>query len=569
MSIDSKIKSSSEWDDLREILTGEERRTIEGILQRLDDDKIHASEISRILPEALRLSAKHGHRLNEVLIPIIELTLRESIKRQPNILVDALYSLIGPAARKAVYESMKGLMQAFNIAMESVFTIQGIKWRIEAISAGKSYAEVVLINSIVFQVEQVFLIHKETGLLLQHVRTSDAIVQNEDMVSSMLKALQDFAHDSFNLKDDEVLNNLDVGEMTVWVEQSPHAILAAVIRGNVPESFRETLSSVLELIHKDYYQDLSEFEGDVDVFVPVAGELEKCLQTQVKSPKKKTPVLSWLVFGFVSLILLSFSIWQINTSIKWSDYIDWVKNEPGLVLLEEDSGIFSDEITGLKDPLANSPVENLEQFGILSDRVNHRWQEFVSLEPDMMIKKAEILLEKPESVEFEYSSGTLIAKGIANSSWINNAKIKQRDIAGVDRMDFSNLKVTEDELLKQTIHDIEEIDILFEKNSTKFSSGEKANLAVLIDKINKLSDLSDKDHLEIEIWGHTDQSGDQRLNEKLSYKRAKAIKEYLSFASIKNIRFIAKGVGGTAPAGSEVTENDKEKNRRVNLKIKK
>jgi outer membrane protein OmpA-like peptidoglycan-associated protein len=569
MADEKNMNSSAEWQKLREILTGEERRAIEGILKRLDDDKIHASEISRILPEALRLSAKHGNRLNEVFIPIIENTLKESIKRQPNILVDALYSLIGPATRKAVYEAMKGLMQSFNTAMESVFTPQGIKWRIEAISTGKPYAEVVLINSIVFQVEQVFLIHRETGLLLQHVRKPDAIVQNEDMVSSMLKALQDFAHDSFNLKDEEVLNTFDVGEMTVWVEQSPYAILAAVIRGNVPESYRETIKSAIEHIHKDYYQDLNEFEGDVDVFVPVAGELERCLQTQVKSPKKKTPIYSWVALGASALLVIAVTVWQIIAWINWSNYIDWVEEEPGLVILEEESGFFTDEIKGLKDPLAVSPQEKLEDFGISQGRVDQSWQEFISLEPAMMRQKAESLLGKPDGVTFDFKSGTLFAAGMAKSAWTENAKKKANEIFGVSKYDFSELKITEAELLKKIIHRIENINILFEKNSTELAAGEEANMDKLLEELSDLLELTGKDEISVEIMGHTDSSGDLQLNNRLSYRRAKVVYEYLSENNIAGIEFIVSGVGTSSPVTDESTESERQQNRRVNLKVKK
>ena len=57
---DSQINEEPGWEELKEILTGEEQRQIADILERLDNDEIHASEISRVLPEALRLSAKYG-----------------------------------------------------------------------------------------------------------------------------------------------------------------------------------------------------------------------------------------------------------------------------------------------------------------------------------------------------------------------------------------------------------------------------------------------------------------------------------------------------------------------------
>ena len=62
---------------------------------------------------------------------------------------------------------------------------------------GKSFAEVVLLNTLVYRVEQVFLIHAQTGLLLQHVVADAVTAQDADMVSGMLTAIRDFARDSF------------------------------------------------------------------------------------------------------------------------------------------------------------------------------------------------------------------------------------------------------------------------------------------------------------------------------------------------------------------------------------
>ena len=61
---------------------------------------------------------------------------------------------------------------------------RSLKWRFEAWRTGRPFAEIVLLKTLVYRVDQVFLIHKETGLLLQHVvadevRAKDAAVQEK------------------------------------------------------------------------------------------------------------------------------------------------------------------------------------------------------------------------------------------------------------------------------------------------------------------------------------------------------------------------------------------------------
>lgn len=70
---------------------------------------------------------------------------------------------------------------------------------------------------------------------------------------------------------------------------------------------------------------------------------------------------------------------------------------------------------------------------------------------------------------------------------------------------------------------------------------------------------------KIEIGGHTDNIGDQRLNLALSENRAKVILNYLVSKGIDEERLIYKGYGGTKPVAPNDTEDNKKKNRRVEI----
>lgn len=64
---------------------------------------------------------------------------------------------------------------------------------------GASFAEVVLRHTLLYRVEQVFLVHRESGLLLHHLTAQSIAAQAPDMVAGMLTAIQDFARDSFQV----------------------------------------------------------------------------------------------------------------------------------------------------------------------------------------------------------------------------------------------------------------------------------------------------------------------------------------------------------------------------------
>ena len=70
---------------------------------------------------------------------------------------------------------------------------------------------------------------------------------------------------------------------------------------------------------------------------------------------------------------------------------------------------------------------------------------------------------------------------------------------------------------------------------------------------------------KIEIGGHTDNVGDQRLNLALSENRAKVILNYIVSKGIEEERLFHKGYGGLKPVAPNDSEDNKKKNRRVEI----
>ena len=87
-----------------------------------------------------------------------------SVRRNPRPLADALFPIIGPAIRKAVAATLQRHARVAQHARSST-ACRGARssWRLDARRTGKSFAEIVLLNTLVYRVEQVFLIHRPSG----------------------------------------------------------------------------------------------------------------------------------------------------------------------------------------------------------------------------------------------------------------------------------------------------------------------------------------------------------------------------------------------------------------------
>ena len=79
--------------------------------------------------------------------------------------------------------------------------------------------------------------------------------------------------------------------------------------------------------------------------------------------------------------------------------------------------------------------------------------------------------------------------------------------------------------------------------------------------------MRDFPSLEIAIEGHTDDAGDTNKNRKLSQWRANWVKQFLQERGIAEERVSAVGLGDADPIADNTTEQGREKNRRLVVRI--
>jgi outer membrane protein OmpA-like peptidoglycan-associated protein/Tol biopolymer transport system component len=103
--------------------------------------------------------------------------------------------------------------------------------------------------------------------------------------------------------------------------------------------------------------------------------------------------------------------------------------------------------------------------------------------------------------------------------------------------------------------------IFFDTNKFDIKEESKPELQKLIDFLNQ------NPKIHIEISGHTDNVGNDQLNQTLSENRAKQVYQYLIANGISQDRLSYKGYGKTQPITTNDTEEGRSKNRRTEFKI--
>lgn len=133
---------------------------------------------------------------------------------------------------------------------------------------------------------------------------------------------------------------------------------------------------------------------------------------------------------------------------------------------------------------------------------------------------------------------------------------QQASLNPIEKLDTIPTETTLENIISQ------ENKIYFEFNSTNI---DKPSL-ILLDKLANI--LHAYSNIKLKLIGHTDSSGPEEFNLKLSLQRANKVKEYLvKKYQIASERILTEGKGESQLAFPEDTPQNKAKNRRVEIKI--
>ncbi|GET42680.1 OmpA family protein [Microseira wollei] len=556
--------------ELRSLLLGFETSELDKLHKRLENPNISAEDVSQLLPEAIILRSLKDKQLSEAIVPTVETAIEVSVKRDLNVLADAIFPIIGPATRKAIATALEATIQSLNQVVEHSLSPQSFLWRIEALQTGKSFGEVVMLRTLLYRVEQVFLIHKQTGLLLQHIVAEGVVAMDADLVSAMLTAIQDFVRDSFNPATSNTLETLQYGDLTIWIEQGPYAILAGIIKGNAPKELRLTFQEAIEKIHLRQGNALRNFQGDTATFAAILPYVEACLQQRYKPKKYKVSPILWMLLGGILFGLGSWGFFEFREQRRWADYLEKLQAEPGIVITDAEKRHGKYFISGLRDPVAADPIKILQETEINPKTVVSRWEAYLSLAPETIAARAKKVLQPPKTVNLSVDeNGILYASGTAPRRWIVEARRLARTIPGVTKFEEKNLVETELKNFEESRKKIEEELIFLARGGQEIVTNQAQKIQNLVREMQKLADYAnvlDK-NVRIQIIGHTDKEGPEPANIRLSKARADKIKSILVAQGIAASQLSTAGLGTKNPLRKELSEKDKAVNRSVSFKV--
>ena len=544
---------------IRELVLGKDGQHLKQTL------KDNARElVGDVFSEALHDRERQDDSVNKVLLPLVEKSVEKSVAANRERFVGYLYPLIGSLVRKSVTAFITELLEKTNTLIENSLTIKGLTWRLRAWQSGVTFSQYAASQTFAFRVEQVFLIHRETGLLLHSVSLGLELEADADMVSSMLTAINDFVTDSFITNAGKTEQNLDVvrtDDFTLILKKGPKASVVAAITGNMPQSVANQLQQTLEDIHKLYDKELDNFDGDSIPFNNSEHQLRDCLMTVLKPDKtsKKSPWMAWIL---VLLVLIGcgfllFKRWQTHELIEHVSLID---KTPGILLTNIDPlGLEKIQLEVLRDPAAQSVKVWLEQQSIDSNRVILKERAYLSLDPMLIKHKAKQIIERYPDLTVEWVNN--LPKFSGQSTNLNKLLL-QGELAKLIGLNFQpnwlddlivegtqNRAANDPELIRAIldlhIAKIERISIAFEPGQSDLSEQALEKLFEIKQQFNNLIEVAQQQELSLGliIMGASDTVGSVSFNKTLSQKRADNVKLKLQELGVTPNRLNAIGLG--------------------------
>jgi len=412
----------------------------------LENVERRTSDVAEVLSPAIDTEFREsGARLVTSLQKPVSLGLKRAIRAEPRAYAEILYPVMAPSIRRAIAQALSSMMVTINRTIESATSVTGLRTRFQSFRTGIPYAELALRKSLLYRVEHVYLIDRETGMLIDEVAASDTHSLDSDAVGAMFSAIQSFVQDSFSQDSSARLTDLRVGDHNVWVAHGPSVMLACVILGDAPESLKTELYDTLDLIRTEYADSIAETDSDTRSFDGVPELMTPLLQLQLKEEAIAAAVKpSKTVFIIVGLLLISafFAYGWFDRSRKVSTVEHFLSKAPGVattsVYWENDKLI----VEGLKDPDARIPFGTLASYGLDENNLSFNMIPFRSLEVDMELQRFRDELILPRGVYLSSRNGRVFLYGEAPILWLSTNDSRIRQLSADRRLDISNLSAS-------------------------------------------------------------------------------------------------------------------------------
>jgi outer membrane protein OmpA-like peptidoglycan-associated protein len=219
---------------------------IDDIVARVGDNARLEQSVAAVLDGALRRAESENHAdISDAVAPFVVNTVRTEIRNSRDELVEALYPVTGRIVKAYVASAMKDLVDQINRRLE----MNPVMLRLRSLTTGRSVAELAIADSQRLTVDELYLIRRGTGELVERW-PADGSGNRDQVMSGVLTAINEFATEAFDA-DGNAMRHIDLGGDRVYLRESVAYLLAAKCSGSAPVAVEQLIDEAfLESVGK-------------------------------------------------------------------------------------------------------------------------------------------------------------------------------------------------------------------------------------------------------------------------------------------------------------------------------
>lgn len=552
-SLEGKITNTESWGSRPDLVVKIKEIFPEMMLRTINESKVAFTEtIAPIIDEVINAKTRQNrqsmgiaiapaipvgisHRITEApdefakaIAPEIAAAVKHQINLDREAMSDAIYPIIGSTILKYMAETM----QEINKKLEQAVSVEGITRKLKAKLLLMSEAELLMKETTPQTVKAVFLIQKESGLVISGVQQSEQEQLESDMVAGMLTAIRAFVNDciaqSGNIAE---IDAIEYGTSTIILEVAGSCYLAAVMQGEIRQWFKYKMRSILKNIVQEYGNEIKSFNGDqATVPVAVTSQIQKLIHPDVEvKSTNKPPLLLIVGLAALGLIGVPWGINQYRSGVEGKLEADIglaLQSAPELSVYRLTADV-RDQVVRLSGRVPNqklrSRAEKIAQQAVPTFGLDNQIIA-VEVPPDPVLAEADVkrtvaLLNKVESIDISarYVGGKVAVKGsVVRSTDAQKITEAFEKIPGVKSV--TNTVRVVIELPSKVM----EISIYFDAGAANLNPKE------VTQKLNKVKELMQENSANnFRVIGYSDFKSNPGENQKLALSRATNVKAAL------------------------------------------
>lgn len=569
------------------------QRRCDALQLRVGDDPALKGSVRGVIVEVLRESGVEEHdRLAAALAPLIVSSMRQEIRNSRDMMVDALYPITGQLVKAAVRNAFNELLETINTKLDEGFSVDRWRAKIQSRITGTSEAEILLRRNPPFDIEEIFVIHRPTGLLIERVSATEESDDDEggvdsELVSGLLTAIMDFTRDAFSDEKGGELRTLTFGESQLFLRTSANTILAAKTTGTPPPRFETALQRAFLSILERWTDFLASFDDGVkdDQKASFNDDMDERFRELLRARRKNFRGGAMRAYAVIAVVFLLIAAWP-----AWATYQYYraqaiednartvIESQAALqgypIDIRYDGDTEALVVSGLlpssaaKDNLVSGLADRLP--GVKSDlrlaTMNQVREEDIAnslgaiLNTELTKLKTSLRQAMVDLETQTQTSDAALAEQISKSVAGLDAKFDTFEKSVSQRIE-NRIATALIPSPAKVLTDWVQTNTLYLRDETQFRNPKWAKallreLAALI--------KSTPDDLRIRVVGYTDNTGSDTLNARLSMERAQTVAGMLSALGVPEDRLITVGRSSEKSIGSG---ENAAYNRRVEFEI--